>query len=172
MFQDEGRFGRINDPRRCWACRSCRPRVPVQLVREYIYAFAALSPHDGVVDSLVLPAVNANAMSLFLAEVAARHPNEEILMVLDGAGWHSVHDLVVPPNLRLLALPPYSPELNPTEHIWDEIREKWFRNEVFLSLDAVEQRLADSLATLETDRPRVQPLTGFPWIVSIPLNAN
>ncbi len=172
MFQDEGRFGRINDPRRCWACHPYRPQVPAQLVRAYLYAFSAVSPHDGVLDSLILPAVNADAMSLFLAEVAARHPDEEVLIVLDGAGWHGAHHLVVPPNLHLLALPPYSPELNPAEHLWDEIREKWFRNEVFHSLDAVEQRLTDGLVTLEAAQSRVQTLTGFPWIVSIPLLAN
>lgn len=169
MFQDEGRFGRISDPRRCWVRRPYRPHVSAQRVREYIYAFAAVSPHDGVLDSLIMPVVNADTMSIFLAEVAARHSSEEILMILDGASWHSAIDLVSPPNMRLVLLPSYSPELNPVEHIWEEIREKWFHNEVFPSLDAVEQCLIDSLVTLETTPSRVQPLAGFNWIVAIPL---
>src|SRR3954470_22578082 len=87
MFQDEARFGRITDPRRCWAPAGVRPEVSAQVVREYEYAFAAVSPHDGTLDTLVLPSVNAEAMSVFLAEVSQRHANEFILMVLDGAGW-------------------------------------------------------------------------------------
>jgi hypothetical protein len=66
MFQDEGRFGRISDPRRCWAPHGVRLVVPSQVVREYTHAFAAVSPHDGVLDSLILPDVNAQMMSLFL----------------------------------------------------------------------------------------------------------
>lgn len=59
MCQDEARFGRINDPRRCWAPEGLRPEVSVQIVREYTYVFGAVSPHDGVLDTLVLPDVNA-----------------------------------------------------------------------------------------------------------------
>ena len=105
MFQDEARFGRINDPRRCWAPKGFRPEVGMQIVREYTYAFGAVSPHDGNLDSLVLPVVTAEAMSIFLEEVARRHPEDFILMFLDGAGWHRANDLAVPGNMRLEALP-------------------------------------------------------------------
>jgi transposase len=57
-------------------------------------------------------------------------------MFLDGAGWHRAKPLAIPENMRLQALPPYSPQLNPMEHIWEELREKWFANEVFDSLDS------------------------------------
>jgi transposase len=166
MFQDEARFGRINDPRRCWAPKGVRPEVGRQIVREYTYAFGAVSPHDGTLDSLVLPVVTAEAMSIFLAEVARRHPDEFILMFLDGAGWHRANGLAVPKNMRLEALPPYSPQLNPVEHIWDEIREKWFTNEVFNSLDAVEDRLVEALVALENDKKLVASTTGFDWIIN------
>ena len=124
MFQDEARFGRINDARRCWAPPSLRSQVPVQMVRQYTYVFGAVSPHDGVLHTLVLPEVNAETMSHFLVEVAVCHPDQQIVMVLDGAGWYRARDLVVPENIQLLALPPYSPQLNPMEHLWEEVREK------------------------------------------------
>jgi hypothetical protein len=60
-------------------------------------------------DSLVLPWVNAQTMSLFLTEVARRHADEFVLMVMDQAGWHLAGELCVPSNMRLLFLPPYSP---------------------------------------------------------------
>jgi transposase len=171
MFQDEARFGRLSDPRRCWAPQGMRPQVSAQLVREFTYAFAAVSPHDGGLDTLVLPEVTAQTMSLFLAEVAARHPEDFILMFLDQAGWHKAKALVVPANMRLEWLPPYSPECNPVEHLWDELREKWFANRLFRGLDAVEDTLVTALHTLEMETERVGSITGFDWIISIPLNA-
>ena len=167
MFQDEGRFGRICDPRHCWAPGGIRPDAPMQLVREYIYAFAAVSPLDGVLDSLILPEVNALTMSLFLSEVSSRHPDDHILMFMDRAGWHRSGDLAIPANIKIEWLPPYSPQCNPVEHIWDEIREKWFANRVFKSLDAVETILCKALFTLENNRAIVASLTGFDWIVSL-----
>lgn len=171
MFQDEGRFGRISDPRRCWAPEGVRPYVPLQIVREYTHAFVALSPHDGIMDSLVLPEINTEMMSIFLREVASRHPDDFILMFLDRAGWHRAKKLCVPSNMRLSWLPPYSPECNPTEHIWDEIREKYFANCAFQDMNAVEDTLVDALATLEKDPLTVSSLTGFDWIISISMNA-
>lgn len=170
MFQDEARFGLISDPSRCWAPPGVRPIVSTQIVRQYTYAYAAVSPHDGVLDSLVLPWVNAEIMGVFLDEVARRHAEEFVLMVLDGAGWHVANDLVVPPNMGLVSLPPRSPELMPVEHVWDELREKRFANRVFDSLDAVDAELADELRLLEADRGRVKGLAGFDWVLSLKLD--
>jgi transposase len=172
MFEDEARFGRSSDPRRCWAPAGIRPEVNTQLVREYEYAFAAVCPHDGALETLLLPSVNAEAMGVFLAEVSPRHANECILMVLDGAGWRRAKRLQIPSNMRLIPLPPWSPPLNPVEHLWDEGREKWFAHRVFHSRDALEDQLVAALTILEADPQRVASLTGFEWIRSIPLNAN
>jgi DDE superfamily endonuclease len=113
MFEDEARFGRISDPRRCWAPPGVRPEVSTQFIREYEYAFAAVSPQDGLLDTLVLPTVNTEAMGIFLAEVSQRHAAEFIVMVLDGAGWHRAKRLPVPANIRLISLPPWSPPVEP-----------------------------------------------------------
>jgi hypothetical protein len=171
MFQDEGRFGLLGTPRRCWAPSGMRPTVSARLQRQYLYAFSAVSPHDGVLDSLVLPWVSAQTMSLFLAEVAQRHAKEFVLMVMDQAGWHMAGELVVPANMRLLFLPAYSPELNPAEHLWESLREQCFANHFFADLDAVERTLTTGLRALETDPVRTQSMTGFDWITSISLNA-
>ena len=167
MFQDEGRFGLLGTPRRCWAPRSIRPVVGARLQRKYLYAFAAVSPHDGVLDSLILPWVNAETMSLFLATVADRHDDEFIVMVMDQAGWHIAGSLQVPSNMRIVLLPRYSPELNPAEHLWEALREDRFANTVFPDLDAVEDALDEGLVDLEANPQRVQTMTGFNWITSI-----
>lgn len=168
MFQDEARVGRISDPTRCWAPADIRPVTKAQIVREYTYVFAAVSPVDGVMDSLILPRANSEAMSVFLAEVSRRHPDELILMVLDGAGWHRSGELKIPENIQFLPLPPYCPELNPAEHLWDEMREKWFGNRLFNSMAQLTDHLVLALQAMESNPKRLQSLTGFHWILEAP----
>jgi transposase len=166
MFQDEARFGRINDVRRCWAPAPVRPLCQAMLTHEYTYAYGAVDVVSGEFDSLILPHVNTDCMQLFLDEVGARHPQRRIIMILDGAGWHASAELIPPSNMRLLSLPPYAPELNPVEHIWDELREKHFHNMAFDSLDALEDQLQVGLLALENDMPRVQSIVSWDWIVN------
>ena len=167
MFQDEARFGRINEPKACWAPPGVRPMVGQQLVREYTYAYGAVSPLDGQSVFLILPMMTAEAMSVFLAEVARRYEHHYILMIYDGAPCHSETALSVPDNMMTETLPAHCPELNPTEHIWDEIREKFFPNLIFDSMAAVERKLIESLLFLESNPELVQSITGFKWIVDV-----
>jgi hypothetical protein len=117
FFQDEARFGRISDTRRCWCPKPIRPICRSMVSQEYTYAYAAVDIASGKMDSLILPYVNEACMQIFVDEVASRYPEERMVMILDGAGWHKAKDLKLPSNLRLLSLPPYSPELNPVEHL-------------------------------------------------------
>jgi len=165
MFQDEARFGRISDVRRCWAPKPMRPLCKGMLTHEYTYAYGAVDVCTGELDSLILPQVNTNCMQLFLDEVSARHPHERIVMVIDGAGWHRSHELIAPENIYLLKLPPYAPELNPMEHVWDELREKYFHNRVFASLDALEDHLVSALKNMESDSTTVCSIVSWPWII-------
>ena len=66
----------------------------------------------------------------------------------------------------------YSPQCNPVENLWDEIREKWYPNRVFQSLQALEDTLVETLVILENDNERVQSITGFDWAISVSLKAN
>jgi transposase len=166
MFQDEARFGRISDVRRCWCPKPLRPMVRAMVTQEYVYAYAALSPADGRMDSLLLPDVNGACMQIFLDEVAARHRKERIVMIVDGAGWHKNQELQVPYNMRLLFLPPYAPELNPVEHLWDDLREKFFHNLVFDSISAVEDQLVRALLAYENDPGRVRSIAAWDWIIN------
>lgn len=165
MFQDEARFGRISDCRYCWCKKPLRPLVKAMLNHQYTYAYAAVSPQDGRPDSLVLPEVNGERMHAFLTEVASRYPTENIVMVVDGTGWHKSKRFALPANLKLLFLPPYSPELNPQEHVWDELREKWFHNKTFDSLNLLEDHLVTSLNVLETQTEIIKSIVAWDWIV-------
>ena len=166
MFQDEARFGRLSDPRKCWAPAPLRPVVPVALVREYTYAYAAVTPADGTLDWMLAPKMNTINMSAFLNHVSQRHPDDFVVMVLDGASSHRSQDLRVPKNMATLRLPPYSPELNPAERLWDDIREKEFANRVFGSLGAAIAQAAIGLKRLENAPAALRSLTGWDWILS------
>jgi transposase len=124
MAQDESRFGHISRPRRAWAPPGMRPRTARQHVRESTYVYAAVAPEQGEVISLILPEVSTAMMQLFLDHVSASYADSFLVMQLDQAAWHQIKELRVPENIRLITQPAYSPELNPTEKLWEEPREK------------------------------------------------
>lgn len=140
--------------------------------RQFVYVYGAVSPIEGEMDWMICPNMNAERMSEYLAQVTAAHPEDFIVMVIDGASSHVAKDLVVPENIRLLRLPAYSPELNPQEHVWDEIREKEFPNRVFSDLAGVTNQLLHGLGKLAIDHERLRSLTAWPWIISLNLKAN
>lgn len=166
MFQDEAGFGRINKPKRCWCVKGIRPVVPCHMIREYTYAYGAVSPLDGEMVSLSLPYANTVCMNIFLNEVSIHYPDDYILMVADNAPWHKSKDLIIPDNIEIYPLLPYTPELNPIEMIWDEVREKGFKNELFKTLNDVQIRLCDTLLSLEQNKSKVKSITSRKWIVS------
>jgi transposase len=161
MAQDEGCFGRISRAKRCWAPPGTRPHTPAQVVREHIYAYAAVAPDLGQMVSLILPQASTEMMNLFLEQVSQTFSKHFIVMQVDGAGWHRANDLVIPENIRLISQPAYSPELNPVEHIWDELREKYFHNRIFSSLERLIDVLCQGLTALADDAERLRSLTGF-----------
>ena len=116
-----------------------------QIVREFVYGLAAVSPFVGKLSSFILPWIDTETMSMLLAHTAAQFPEEHCLMLLDGAGWHRALVFRIPPTLHLLPLPPYSPELNPVEHRWEYLHENYIGNHVFSSLDAVINQLSAGL---------------------------
>jgi len=172
MFQDEARFGRMVRIRRCWAPAPIRPVVNNGYEREFTYVYGVVSPMEGELDWMLTPKMNTEYMSEFLAQVSAAHPDEFMLMVVDGASSHVAKALVIPENIRLYRLPPYAPELNPQEHLWDELREKEFPNRVFENMAGVASQLQEGLPRLATDRERIKSICAWPWIVDLNLNAN
>lgn len=163
MFEDEAGFGRINKPKHCWCFKGMRPVVPCHHIREYRYAYGAVEPLTGVSFFLVLPYSNTVCMNLFLQGLSDAYPDDRILLVCDGASWHKSRALEVPENIRLLFLPPATPELNPIEQIWKEIRKRGFRNEIFQTLDKVIRRLCDTICSLSDST--IRSITGRDWIL-------
>lgn len=164
MGHDEGRFGRISRPKRCWAPAGIRPHAPAQVVRESVYVYAAVAPEPGLMTSLILPDANTEMMNLFLEHVSKTFSKYFMVMQVDQASWHHSNALIVPTNIRLIEQPAYSPEVQPVEHIWDELREKHLHNRRFSSLDALIDVLCQGLNELADDKKRLGSLTGFPHL--------
>jgi putative transposase len=165
MFEDEAGFGRINKPKYCWCYKGLRPTVPCHHIREYRYAYGAVEPLTGESFFLVLPYSNTVCMNMFLQKLSEEYPGDWILLACDGAAWHKTKALIIPQNIRLIFLPPATPEMNPIEQIWKEIRKRGFRNEIFQTLDKVIDRLCDTICSLSHDV--VKSITGRDWILSI-----
>src|SRR3981189_2301911 len=162
MFADEARFGRMNRPRPCWAPKGVRPEVACQLIREFTYLYGAVCPKDGTCMFLILPAADTECFQIFLNALAKKYSRSHILLFVEGAGNHVSADLVIPSNITLSPLPPYSPELNPQENIWDEIREKLFKNYALKSMDAVYDKLVEGALYIERNRKLVKSIASFP----------
>ena len=99
LFQDEARFGRIGDVRKSWSPKGIRPVCKSQFVREYIYLYAAVSPTEGEMFSLILPEASTEAMNIYCMELSNNYPDRNILMFMDKAGWHISKNLKLPDNL-------------------------------------------------------------------------
>lgn len=113
---------------------------------------------------LLLPRANTLMMNLFLKQLSQEFSDYFIILQLDRAAWHRAKNLVVPDNIRLIFQPPYSPEVMPVEHLWDEIREKHFSNRLFNSLDKVEDTLCFALKELDSQPERLRSMTYFPHL--------
>ena len=123
---------------RVWAKRGTRPRAPRDTRYQWAYIFGAVCPERGAAAGLVMPFADTEAMNAHLAEIArAVAPGAHAVLVLDGAGWHGGGRLGVPANISLVLLPPYSPELNPVENVWQYLRANWLAISVFDDYDAI-----------------------------------
>lgn len=163
MFEDEAGFGRINQPKYCWCPKGVRPQFPCHRIREYRYAYGAINPLSGESFFLVMPYSNTVCMNIFLEKLSNEFSGDQILLVCDGASWHKSKALVVPNNIQLFFLPPATPEMNPIEQIWKEIRKRGFRNEAFDTLQKVVDRLCDTISSLS--RSTIKSITAREWIL-------
>jgi len=163
MFQDEAGFGRINKPKNCWCYSGLRPTVPCHHIREYRYAYGAVEPLTGDSFFLVMPYCNTVCMNIFLQELSKAYSDDKIVLVCDGAAWHKANALNIPKNICLFFLPPYTPEMNPIEQIWKEIRSRGFKNEIFKTLDNVIDRLCKTISELSNET--IKSITGRDWIM-------
>ena len=164
--EDEARLGLKPIVRRVWALRGQRPLASNPTRYEWLYVYGFVRPATGATYWLVIPTVSTKAMSLALAEFArdvGAGVEKQLVLVVDGAGWHRSSELIVPVGVELFFLPPSTPELQPAERLWPMVREA-VANRSFGSLDELQEKLVERCLQLAEQSGAVQAATNYHWL--------
>jgi transposase len=139
-FQDEARFGQQGTLTRQWAPKGSRPSAWRQTQYDYLYVFGAACPQTGQTVGLLAPYLNTDTVNAFFREFEKEtDPDVHVVMIWDRAGFHTSHKVRVPENVTLVGLPPYSPQLNPIEKLWQYLRQHYWSNRVYEGYDHLRQ---------------------------------
>lgn len=167
--EDEARFGLKPITRRVWSLKGQRPLSSGRTRYAWLYVYTFARPKTGQTVPIILPRVNADQMSVALANFAlAADPEGKkvLVIVLDNAGWHRAKRLVVPANVVLQFLPPCTPELQPVEPFWPLLREA-VANRSIGQIGYLRRLLRGRLTYLTQNPPIVQRVVGFHWAVRL-----
>ena len=153
MYQDEAGFSRISKLGACWSPMRVRPHVQSHYIREFRYCYGAIVAHTSESFFLIAGGGNTEWMNAFLEELSQVYPDDYLLLVLviDNAIWHKSSTLKIPTNIGFTFIPPYTPEMNPIEQVWKEIRKRGFKNKAFRTLEDVMNQLQDVIQGLEKE---------------------
>jgi transposase len=162
--QDEHRYGLISNIRRCWTLRGHRVKVPFQMKYTWSYVYGTVEINTGKALFMYIPTVSLQWSLVFLEQIVATDREAIHVVIWDQAGFH--HKPVatdVPSEIRLLPLPPYCPELNPMEKLWDRVKGH-VGNKVFETLQSIEAEITDVLEPFWSKVERVFALLGDNWL--------
>jgi transposase len=153
---------------RQWAQKGSRPRQPKDQRYKAAYLFAAACPENDRSAALVLPKANTDAMTRHLAEISTQvTKGAHAVVILDRAGWHVAHDLDVPQNISLLFLPPYSPELNPIENLFQFIRHNFLNARVYDTYDDIVDECCSAWTKVINIKGKLQSITTRSWAKTV-----
>ncbi len=160
--QDESRFGLLTVRRRRLTARGVQPVGRIQYTFQSFYMYGAVAPTTGEHFFLGLPRLNSTHFQIFLAAFAQAYPDSLNILVLDNSGAHTAKRLTIPENIRLVLLPPYSPELNPIERVWRAVKDALAWNQ-FTDVAAQQHYVVNLLGTY--DAVALQSLTAYSYFV-------
>src|SRR5208337_4552124 len=164
-FQDEARFGQKGTITRVWARRGSRPRAVRQTGFSSLYVLAAVCAATGAMSAVIMPTLNTEVVNLFLEQFSRELPaGVHAVLIWDGAGFHTGEDVVVPSNVSLIQLPPYSPELNPVENLWHYLRAHHWSNRPYRDYDALQEEAVRSLCAVREDTETIKTVCNSPYI--------
>lgn len=148
-FQDESRFGLMTHTGRCLTAKGIKPLVTYKHAFKSTYLYGSFSPING--DSFIweINGVDTIIFEAYLQAFSNHNPKELKLVVIDNAGFHSTKNITIPDNIILINIPPYSPELNPSEKIWQYIKQR-FKNQTFNDMRELEDWIQNQVNKLST----------------------
>ncbi len=164
-FEDEARFGQQGTLTRVWARRGSRPRGVRQTQYTDLFVLVAVCSATGETSALIMPELNTAVVNLFLEHFARERPAEvHAVLIWDGAGYHTAGALVVPSNVSLIRLPPYSPELNPIENLWHDLRSHDWSNRVYGGYEELMREAIRSLCRVCLEVERMKTVCAADYI--------
>lgn len=152
FFFDEGRFGIRSTVMRTWTQKGCPAITKVKLGYTSSYMYSSISSFTGENFNLFLPGVCTEFMSIYLDEFSQYLNGRKAVLIMDQAGWHRAKDLIIPENIKIIFLPPYSPELNPVERFWKAIKRACVHNRVFETLEELLEVISDYIIEVQDDK--------------------
>jgi hypothetical protein len=163
-FQDESRIGQHGTTTRIWAGKGTRPRVLKQQEFGYTYVFGAVCPSKDKSVGLVISEVGIDAMKEHLKLISSKvDPGSIAIVVLDRASWHTSSKVDIFDNLLLLHLPTGSPELNPTEQVWQQLRNLYLANRVYKSKEEIMDVCVSAWNDYTNQHNRIRQLCSRKW---------
>jgi len=163
--EDEARFGTQGTITRVWAPRGSRPRAVRQNGREWLYVLMAVCVGTGAASALIMPELNTGVLNLFLEQFSKELPaGVHAVLIWDGAGYHTSGDLVVPSNVSLIQLPPYSPELNPVENLWHYLRAHHWSNQEYEGYEGLKQKAVHTLCSVCKDAENLKSICNADYV--------
>ena len=164
-FQDEARFSTQGTITRVWARRGSRPRAVRQNGRQWLDVLMAVCAATGTASALIMPELNTAVVNLFLEQISHGLPTGvHAVLIWEGAGFHTGKDLVVPGNVSLIRLPPYSPELNPVENLWHYLRSHHWSHRVYLDYEALRDAAAVAWRAVCLDPEKIRTICAAPYL--------
>lgn len=162
--QDESRIGQQNTVTRIWAKKGTRPRVVRQRQFNSTYIFGAVCPKENKGAAIVVPRCNSYFFELHLQEISKQvTPEKHAVLVVDRAAWHMSTKLNIPENISLLPQPPYAPELNPMEQVWQFLKQKYLANRVFEDYEAILNACCDAWNAFLSIPEKIKTLCSRSW---------
>ena len=163
-FQDESRIGQQGSRTRIWAKKGTRPSVVKQQQFLYEYIYGAVCPAQKKCAAVIFPLANHEGLNEHLKEISTHVPQgRHAVVVQDQAGWHHKKDLQIPHNISILHLPPYSPELNPQEQVWQHLKDKYLANRVFKNNKDIVDACCRAWSSFAKMPDLIQSLTTREW---------
>lgn len=165
--KDEARVGQQGTLSRIWAPIGSRPAMVRDNRRANAYIYGAICPARGIGAALIMASANTESMNEHLKEISVQvATGAHAALLCDGAGWHAKSkDIVVPSNITLITLPPYSPELNPMENVWEFLRENRFGAQVWKSYSAILHACSKAWNWFVSDPMRIASIGTRQWVI-------
>jgi len=161
MFYDESRFGLITDVGRKWTIKGVKPVISYQQKYEYFYLYQSTDIKTGEDFSMFMSHLDTVSLNEYLKQLSKRFKKEKIVLIMDNASFHKSKKLNIPKNIKIEYIPPYSPELNPQERRFEDIK-KFLKNKIFDSLEELQNKVTEILFSYTKDQ--VKSLVFYPYL--------